>query len=116
MDTREKKRRLRKKIQAKSDRPRLTVFKSARHIYAQIIEPGTGKVLASASDLDLKRKPTARGKKTKNLVIANKIGQSIGKQAIEGKIEAVVFDRSPYRYHGRIKALAEGAREKGLKF
>lgn len=108
--------RIRGKIKARSDRPQLKVFKSNQHLYSQIIEPGTGQVLAAASDFDLKQKPRATKKETVGLATARKIGQLIGEKAKKKKIKEIVFDRSPYHFHGQIKALAEGAREKGLKF
>jgi large subunit ribosomal protein L18 len=101
--------RVRVKIKETTSRPRLCVFRSGRHIYAQIID-NQGKTLMVASDLKAKKV-----KKTK-VEVAKEIGQSIAKQAQEKKIQEVVFDRGSYRYHGRVKAVAEGAREGGLKF
>lgn len=107
-----KRQRIHTKIRAKifgtKDRPRLCVFKSANHIYAQLIDDGTAKVLFEASDLKLKK-----GKKVDH---AMEVGKLIAKGAKEKKIEAVVFDRGGFRFHGRIKAVAEGAREEGLRF
>jgi large subunit ribosomal protein L18 len=91
-----------------SHRPRLSVFKSNKHIYAQLIDDENIKVLAAAGDLDIKK-----GSKTEK---AKEVGKLIAKKAQDGKISEVVFDRSGFPYHGRIKALAEGAREGGLKF
>jgi large subunit ribosomal protein L18 len=97
------------------ERPRLCVYRSQKHIYAQLIddniESGTGsRTLCSASTL-------AAGKGlTNNCETAKKVGESIAQKAIEKGIKAVVFDRGGYRYHGRIKSLAEGAREAGLQF
>ena len=91
------------------DRPRLSVFKANRHIYAQLIDDGAGKTLAAASSLEIKSK----GKKTD---IAKEVGKLIASKALVKKIKAVKFDRGGFAYHGRIKALAEGAREGGLEF
>ncbi len=91
--------------------PRLCVSRSNQHIYAQLIDDDKAKVLLAVSDLDLKAKKGA-----KKIDIAKEIGKSIAKKAIENKIEKVVFDRGGILFHGRVKALAEGAREGGLKF
>ncbi|AKM79717.1 MAG: 50S ribosomal protein L18 [Candidatus Beckwithbacteria bacterium GW2011_GWB1_47_15] len=91
--------------------PRLSVFRSGKQIYAQIIEPKTGNILASASSLKLKK--TAAIKKTK---LAESVGEAIAAAAKPKKIIKVVFDRGGFRYHGRVKALAEAARKGGLKF
>ena len=104
--------RVRAKIFGTKERPRLFVFRSAKHIYAQLIDDEKGKVIASASDAGLKR-----GKKTK-ADKAKEVGKLIAGKAKElsRPLEKVVFDRRCYKYHGRVKALAEGAREGGLKF
>ena len=104
--------RVRKKIEGTSARPRLNVYRSGKHIYAQIIDDTTKSTLASASTLDKSLELTS----TSNKEAAKVIGETIAKQAIEKGIEDVVFDRSGYIYHGRIKELAEGARSAGLKF
>jgi len=114
MQTKQMKRqRIHKKIRAKikgtKETPRLCVFKSANHIYAQLIDDGSGKVLAAASDIKLK------GKK-KKVDHSLEIGKAIAKEALAKKIEKVVFDRGGFVFHGRIKAVADGAREGGLKF
>ena len=93
------------------DRPRFFVFRSNQHIYAQLIDDDKAKILISASDKDLKTKKG--GKKSD---VAKEVGKFIAKKAMESKIEKVVFDRGGIVFHGRIKALAEGAREEGLKF
>jgi large subunit ribosomal protein L18 len=98
------------KIRGSEDRPRLTVFKSNDHIYAQIIDDKKGVTLASGSDLGIKEKGL------KAVEIAEKVGEEIGKKAKDKKITKVVLDRSGYKYHGRVKALAEGARKAGLSF
>jgi len=92
-------------------RPRLFVFRSNQHIYAQLVDDDTAKVLMSASDKDLKLK---KGEKKSDA--AKQVGNLLAKKAIEGKIGKVVFDRGGIVYHGRVKALAEGAREGGLVF
>jgi large subunit ribosomal protein L18 len=102
---------IRMRIQGTKDRPRLFVFRSNQHIYAQLIDDDKAKVLASASDKDLKAK---KGEKKSD--IAKGVGKLIAKKAIENKIEKIVFDRGGVIFHGRIKALADGAREEGLKF
>ena len=89
-------------------RPRLSVFRSANHMYAQLVDDEKGKVLLSVSDLKIKK-----GKKTEK---ALEIGKTIAKEAVGKKIETVVFDRGGFVFHGRIKAVADGAREGGLKF
>jgi len=102
-------RRVRAKISGTKQRPRLCVFRSNQHIYAQLIDDDKGKILLSSSDLKIKK----TGNKT---VMAFEIGKVIAKTATEKGIKNVVFDRGGYIYHGRVKALAEGAREGGLKF
>ncbi len=106
--------RIRQKVAGTSERPRLCVHRSLKHIYAQIIDDTTGRVLASASSLSADtRKSGAAGK---NVASARIVGQVVAEKAIAAGVGKVVFDRGGYLYHGRVKALAEGAREKGLKF
>jgi large subunit ribosomal protein L18 len=114
----EKRIRLKKKIRTKifgtSTRPRLSVFRSNSFIYAQIIDDNKGSTIASASDLKAKKGlPAQSGNKTEK---AKAIGLEIAQKAIEKKIKEVVFDRNGFKYTGRIKALADSAREGGLKF
>jgi len=106
--------RVRKKIFGTSDRPRLCVFRSAKHIYAQIIDDTKGTTLVAASTLDkaLEGKLASTG----NKAAAREVGKLIGSKALEKGIKKVVFDRGGYLYHGRVKELAEGAREAGLEF
>lgn len=104
-------RRIRAKIQGTADRPRLFVFRSAKHIYAQLIDDDKGKIIAEAQDLKV-----SVGKKKTKTDRAKEIGKLIAQKAVEKKIEKVVFDRGGYKYHGRVKSLADGAREGGLKF
>lgn len=109
-----RKKRVRRKISGTSQRPRLSVNRSLKHIYAQIIDDENGKTLAHASSLspELKGNASEGGK----VQVAQSVGQLIAQKAKEHQIEGVIFDRSGYLYHGRVKALAEAAREGGLKF
>lgn len=102
---------MRAKIYGTSDRPRLAVSKTLSHIYAQLIDDVAGKTIAAESDLKVKPKKGAT--KTD---IAREVGKAIAKAAAEKKVKKVVFDRGGNKYHGRIKALAEAARESGLEF
>ncbi|MCH9780791.1 MAG: 50S ribosomal protein L18 [Alphaproteobacteria bacterium] len=95
-------------------RPRLTVFRSNRNIYAQIIDDSARTTLVTASSLELKEKPTAKNTLTKE--IAAEIGKRLGDRAKEKGIVDVAFDRGGYQFHGRVKALADAAREAGLNF
>ncbi|NMB44665.1 MAG: 50S ribosomal protein L18 [Clostridiales bacterium] len=106
--------RVRQKIYGTPERPRLNVYRSNNHIYAQIIDDTVGQTLVSASTLDpeLKEKLSS----THNKEAAKFVGELVGKRAIGKDITEVIFDRGGYIYHGRIKELAEGAREAGLKF
>jgi large subunit ribosomal protein L18 len=106
--------RVRKKIRGTTARPRLNVFKSARHIYAQLIDDMTGKTLVSASTV--LGEVSSGLKYTGNIEAARKVGAAVAKLALEKEITAVVFDRNGFLYHGRVKALAESARENGLTF
>jgi len=107
-------RRIRKKISGTPERPRLAVFRSQAHIYAQVIDDGTGRTVCSASSLDEGLK--AETKRGANVAAAKAVGSLIATRAKEKGVEAVVFDRGGFQYHGRIKALADAAREGGLKF
>ena len=102
---------IRKNLHGTASRPRLCVARSNQHIYAQLIDDDKAEVLVAVSDLDVKAK-----KGEKKADIAKEVGKSIAKKALEGKIESVVFDRGGILFHGRVKALADGAREGGLKF
>jgi len=102
--------RVKKKILGTTDMPRLSIFRSNKYIYAQIIDDSKGATLASADSRDLK------GIKGKTKVEeAFEVGKEIGKKALEEKIKSVVYDRSGYKYHGRVKAVADGARKGGLR-
>ncbi|MFQ5900391.1 MAG: 50S ribosomal protein L18 [Thermodesulfobacteriota bacterium] len=109
-----RKRRVRKDVKGSLDRPRLNVFRSNRHIYAQIIEDTTGKTLAAFSSLS---KEFEDSEDLKDKVgVAKKVGEMVAKKAKEKGILKVVFDRNGFLYHGRVKAMAEGARASGLQF
>lgn len=106
---------IKKTISGTPERPRLSVYRSLNNVYAQLIDDTTGKTLAAASSLNKEVKEDlnkAKGKTAKSKVVGN----FLAKKAIEQNITSIVFDRNGYRYHGRIKAIAEGAREGGLKF
>ncbi len=103
--------RVRKKIKGSPERPRLSVYRSLKYIYAQIIDDFTGSTLVSASSL------TMAGEKSGDTVdVAKKVGEALASEAKKKNITSVVFDRGGYLYHGRIKALADGARSGGLQF
>lgn len=103
------KRRIRKKISGTAERPRLTVFRSSRHIYAQLVDDLSGRTLASASTL------ADSGMKGSNVEKSQAVGKKLAEAAKAAGIETAVFDRNGFKYHGRIKALAEGVREGGIK-
>ncbi len=103
--------RIRRKLRGTAERPRLAVFRSVAHIYAQVIDDAAGATLVSASSVD-------KGGKTNggNIAAAKAIGKLVAERAKEKGINKVVFDRGGYQYHGRVKALADAAREAGLEF
>ncbi|MBI4134231.1 MAG: 50S ribosomal protein L18 [Candidatus Terrybacteria bacterium] len=110
-------RRIRARVSGTGERPRLAVFRSAKHLSAQLIDDGTGRTLVAASDRDLKKQ--RRGGATPSyskLAVAAALGETIARRAQEAGIVRVVFDRGGFAYHGRIKALADAARKSGLKF
>ena len=109
-----RKRSIRKKISGSGARPRLSVFRSSKHIYAQVIDDSTGATLASASTRSVDLREELSGKKKAEQ--AALVGQLIAKRCIEKEISQVVFDRNGFIYHGRVRAVAEAAREGGLKF
>lgn len=111
---RKRKQRIRKHVFGTSNKPRLAVFRSLNHIYAQAIDDHAGKTILSASSLESEVK--GKAKKTGNKETAKFVGELIAQKCKSKGIETVVFDRSGYVYHGRIKALAEAARAAGLKF
>lgn len=106
--------RIRKKVYGTAERPRLSVFRSLNHIYAQLIDDTKGHTLVSASTLDKEFK-SEKGHKG-NVLMAKKVGRLVAEKAVAAGIKKVVFDRGGYKYHGSIKALAEAAREGGLEF
>lgn len=118
--------RIRAKIKGTAKIPRFCVFRSAKHIYGQLIDDEKAETLVAASDLEFKKsKIQVKSKKLKEkeelirrgkVAIAYGVGKLIAERGLKKKIEKVVFDRGGYKYHGRVKALAEGAREGGLKF
>ncbi|MEE9435595.1 MAG: 50S ribosomal protein L18 [Candidatus Adiutricales bacterium] len=109
-----RKRRVRKKIRGTAARPRLSVFRSARHIYVQAVDDDSGLTLASASTLSPELKDKVKGLNKRDA--SKLVGEQIGSRIKEKGIERVVFDRNGFLYHGRVQALSEGARETGLKF
>jgi large subunit ribosomal protein L18 len=106
--------RIRNKISGTDERPRLSVFKSSRHIYAQVVNDVAGQTIAAACTLSRDLKGTLDG--DKKMDAAKKVGALIAKICLEKKVDKVVFDRNGYLYHGRVKALADAAREAGLQF
>lgn len=107
-------RRVRAKIKGAFNRPRLVVFRSNQHIYAQLIDDSKGHTLISASDSDLKSEKHTG--KNRGIFAAEKVGELLAERAKKSNIQRVVFDRGGFSYHGRVKALADGARKGGLKF
>ena len=105
---------IRKRIHGTSERPRLSVFRSARYVYAQAIDDTTGRVLASASELEETLKSAVAGKAKKER--ARAIGKAVGERLKAAGVSAVVFDRNGFIYHGRVKEIADGARDAGLQF
>jgi len=106
--------RVRKSVLGTAERPRLSVFRSLKHIFAQLVDDTTGKVLVSTSSISKEIRNSVDGKKKTE--ISKAVGLLLAQKAKAAGIEAVRFDRGGYLYHGRVKALAEGAREGGLKF
>ena len=107
-------RRVRRVVRGTAERPRLTVYKSLRHIYAQIVNDDEGRTLVAASTLSKELpRPADRAKK---LELAKAVGTLVADRALAAQIQAVVFDRGGYPYHGRVKALASAARDRGLRF
>ena len=105
---------IRNRFSGTAERPRLAVFRSNNHVYAQIIDDVAGKTIVSASTLEKDIK--AELKNTDDIEAATKVGNVVAKRALEKGIKAVVFDRGGYIYHGKVKALADAAREAGLEF
>ena len=109
-----RKKRIRKKIHGTPQRPRLSVFRSARHIYAQIVDDTAGRTLTAASTVNQQAKDAPKFKN--KVAAANFIGKLVGERALNQGIKEVVFDRNGFLYHGRVKSLSEGARKAGLIF
>jgi large subunit ribosomal protein L18 len=109
-----RKKRIRGRVAGTSGRPRLTVYRSLKHIYAQVIDDLTAKTIVQASTLSPEIKPTLAG--LKKAEKAKKVGALVAQKCLEKKLDKVVFDRNGYLYHGRVQALADGARAAGLKF
>ena len=108
-----RKKRIRRKLAGTAERPRLTVYKSLKHIYAQVVDDHAGRTLAFASSLSKELKGKDEGDKKAD---AARVGKLIAEKAKAAKVEQVVFDRNGFPYHGRVAAVAEAAREAGLKF
>jgi large subunit ribosomal protein L18 len=106
--------RIRRKVSGTAERPRLSVFRSAKHIYAQVVDDVSGKTVAHASTLS--RDVRSGIEEATKVDAAKSVGQAIAKMLIAKGISSIVFDRNGYLYHGRVRALAESAREAGLKF
>ncbi len=107
-------RRIRARVSGSAQRPRLNIFRSNKHIYAQVIDDTTGRTLVEASTLDKEFKDLSESGST--VAAAEKVGSMVARRAIEKGVSAVVFDRGGYLYHGRVQALADAAREAGLEF
>jgi len=107
-------RRVRKTVHGTPERPRLSVYRSLSHIYAQVIDDEAGRTVAAASDLEAELRGQKNGKGKTD--VAKRVGELIARRALESGVKQVVFDRGGYRFHGRVKALASGAREAGLTF
>ncbi|MFH1015340.1 MAG: 50S ribosomal protein L18 [Nitrospirota bacterium] len=108
--------RIRKKVVGTTERPRLSVYRSLSHMYAQIIDDFKGSTIAAASSLDKELKGKDKKSGEGNIGVAKQVGELIAKKALKKGIKRVVFDRGGYLYHGRVKALADAARENGLEF
>ena len=115
--------RIRAKIAGSAKKPRLAIFRSHQHIYGQLIDDTKGKTLLSASDLELAKKSKGEAQKTKTskksdgkIMMAQAAGKLLAEKSLAKGVKKIVFDRGGYKYHGRVKALADGAREGGLQF
>jgi large subunit ribosomal protein L18 len=108
--------RVRNKVSGTAERPRLCVYRSLSHIYAQIVDDTQGRTLLTVSSLTPEVREKLEQSKIKKTAVSTLVGQVVARKALDMGIQAVAFDRGGYLYHGRVKALAEGAREGGLKF
>lgn len=115
LDRKQRQNRVRKKIVGTSERPRLAVFRSLKHIYVQAINDDNGQTIASASTVDKEVRPSLEGF-SGNKDAAKVVGKIIAERLIKKSVSSVVFDRGGFLYHGRVRALAEAARETGIKF
>lgn len=106
--------RVRRRVHGTRERPRLAVFRSSVHIYAQIVDDTVGRTLVAASDLEADLRSQREGRKKTD--VAKQVGKAIGERALAAGLTKVVFDRGGFQYHGRVKALADSAREAGLQF
>ena len=106
--------RVRTRVEGTTERPRLCVYRSLGHIYAQVVDDRVGRTLVAASSLDKETRKQLKG--GGNVAAAKVVGKAIAERALAAKIQKVVFDRGGYKYHGRVKALADAAREAGLQF
>jgi large subunit ribosomal protein L18 len=111
-----RKERIRRTLSGTPERPRLTIYKSLKHIYAQVVDDVGGKTLAFASDLDPALKDELKASKLKKTQVAEKVGALVARKCLDAKVDQVVFDRNGFPYHGRVSAVAEAARKVGLKF
>jgi large subunit ribosomal protein L18 len=111
-----RKERIRRTLSGTGERPRLTIYKSLKHIYAQVVDDVSGKTLVFASDLDPALKDELKAAKLKKTQVAQKVGTLVARKCLEAKLDQVVFDRNGFPYHGRVSAVAEAARKAGLKF
>jgi len=120
LEKQEKRKRRHKKVRARisgtSKVPRLCIFKSNKYIYAQLIDDEKGKTILSSDDFKFKKTKTKTSSSSGKVASAREVGKIIAEKAVKKGIKKIVFDRGGYKYHGRVKALAEGAREGGLKF
>jgi len=107
-------RRVRRKVRGTPERPRLSVFRSAKHIYAQVVDDTANRVLVTVSSLSKDFREA--GQSGGNVAGATRVGQMVAEKALQNGVQQVVFDRNGFLYHGRVKAVALGAREKGLQF
>jgi len=105
---------IRKRVSGTAERPRLSVFRTARHIYVQAVDDATGTTIACASTMEPAVKASLKGLKKSEQ--ATKIGELLGKRLVEKGVKSGIFDRNGFRYHGRVAAIADGAREAGLQF
>lgn len=107
---------IRKRVIGSEKKPRVSVYRSNKNIFVQLIDDTLGKTLVSASTMKIKEAENAKSQNSKKLTRAEKVGEALAKDAIKKNVKKIVFDRGGYKYHGRVKALAEGLRKGGLEF